>query len=110
MDVIVKEASGIESDTIVSIRAGSTRRQGRLILDQPFCFPNLLVNASPFNVDLLRNVASAKLNVSPDVEDYEVIFPQNWSDWFYVNDTATEGGSKTMWPEVEEPNACWHCC
>lgn len=96
MDVIVKEASGIESDTIVSIRAGSTRRQGRLILDQPFCFPNLLVNASPFNVDLLRNVASAKLNVSPDVEDYEVIFPQ-----------TGQTGSMSMTLQLkEDPKQC----
>lgn len=66
MEVTV-EPQGIESDSIVSIRLGSVRRQGVVAQLRPFTFPTPPENTESFTVDVYRPVANSTLHLSPDI-------------------------------------------
>jgi len=50
MEVLVTDAKGLPEGCVLSIRAGNTRRQAPLPLNEPFRFPNLPLNAKNFKV------------------------------------------------------------
>mmetsp|Transcript_43818 Transcript_43818/g.80013 ORF Transcript_43818/g.80013 Transcript_43818/m.80013 type:complete len:317 (-) Transcript_43818:49-999(-) len=65
MEVHVAEASGLPEGTILSIRAGTTRRQAPLPVTEPFRFPNLPFNAQNFKVDVMQTLGVARLDLNP---------------------------------------------
>lgn len=76
MEVVVQSLQGIDTGSIISIRAGSTRRQGPTPLEKPFRFPNLPLNVGSLKVDVLRPVGSCRVSVAPEAEEeYSVLFP-----------------------------------
>eukprot|EP00438_Fugacium_kawagutii_P006132 Skav234007 [mRNA] locus=scaffold3484:14951:21492:- [translate_table: standard] len=74
MDVVLKDAKGVSPETIVSIRAGATRRQVpvSLVGEKPFKFPCKLRECGAIKVDLLTVVASARAVLTPDSEQQSV--------------------------------------
>mmetsp|Transcript_98003 Transcript_98003/g.189226 ORF Transcript_98003/g.189226 Transcript_98003/m.189226 type:complete len:350 (-) Transcript_98003:260-1309(-) len=71
MEVTVLSATGAASDldSIVSIRAGTSRRQGAVQLEKKLHFPVSFQEANPFKVDLLRHVGSGQATLNPDPQD-----------------------------------------
>lgn len=61
MELHVVSSEGIPEGCVLSVRAGSTRRQAPVTADRPFRFPDTLAEAMPFKVDVLEPVASARL-------------------------------------------------
>jgi len=77
MEVMVQRLEGIEAGSIVSIRAGATRRQAAAPLDQPLAFPMLPFNAGSLKVDLLKPIASCRVDIGAAADAYPVVFPAN---------------------------------
>mmetsp|Transcript_25184 Transcript_25184/g.57926 ORF Transcript_25184/g.57926 Transcript_25184/m.57926 type:complete len:315 (-) Transcript_25184:1-945(-) len=65
MEVYVAEVKGLPEGTILSIRAGTTRRQAPLPITEPFRFPNLPFNAQNFKVDVMQTLGVARLDLNP---------------------------------------------
>lgn len=62
---------GIPASSIISIRAGGTRRQAQLsALDRPFKFPCRPEECTTFKVDALDLLGSARLAYNPDENEY----------------------------------------
>mmetsp|Transcript_9240 Transcript_9240/g.24292 ORF Transcript_9240/g.24292 Transcript_9240/m.24292 type:complete len:266 (-) Transcript_9240:127-924(-) len=68
MELHVVSTEGIPDDCVLSVRAGSTRRQAPVTADRPFRFPTEASEALPFKVDVLEPVASARLILRPGEE------------------------------------------
>lgn len=63
MEVSVFEADGLPTGSVLSVRAGSIRRQAALPLQEPLRFPNLPVNAKQFKVDVLKSLGTTRLDI-----------------------------------------------
>lgn len=74
MEVLVNETNDLPEGSIVSIRAGSTRRQAPIPLTEPFRFPHLPFNAKHVKVDIMNTVGTGRLDINTgrEVEKYEV--------------------------------------
>lgn len=74
MEVSILNAEGVaeDPDTVVSIRAGSSRRQGTIQLDKKLYFPVSYQDAVPFKIDLLRHVGTAECEIKPWDNAYDV--------------------------------------
>jgi len=74
MEVSIFEAVGLPEGTILSVRAGSTRRQAPMPLQGPLRFPNLPFNAKQFKVDVMQTLGSSKvdINANKELESYTV--------------------------------------
>lgn len=70
MELHVADTEGIPEGCVLSIRAGTTRRQAQANADRPFRFPLGLAEATPFKVDVLEPVASAKFILRPGDEEH----------------------------------------
>lgn len=68
MELHVVSTEGIPEGCVLSVRAGSTRRQAPVAADRPFRFPTSPSEALPFKVDVLEPVASARLILRPGEE------------------------------------------
>mmetsp|Transcript_31529 Transcript_31529/g.50616 ORF Transcript_31529/g.50616 Transcript_31529/m.50616 type:complete len:222 (-) Transcript_31529:179-844(-) len=68
MELHVVSTEGIPEGCVLSVRAGSTRRQAPVAADRPFRFPTTPGDAVPFKVDVLEPVASARLILRPGEE------------------------------------------
>ncbi|CAE7616431.1 unnamed protein product [Symbiodinium natans] len=69
MEVVLKDTKGVSPETIISIRAGSTRRQVPVSLaDKPFKFPCQLAECGAIKVDLMTVTASARAILRPEGE------------------------------------------
>lgn len=68
MELHVVSTEGIPEGCVLSVRAGSTRRQAPVAADRPFRFPTSPAEALPFKVDVLEPVASARLILRPGEE------------------------------------------
>mmetsp|Transcript_52277 Transcript_52277/g.150554 ORF Transcript_52277/g.150554 Transcript_52277/m.150554 type:complete len:225 (-) Transcript_52277:39-713(-) len=68
MELHVVDSEGIPEGCVLSIRAGSTRRQAPVSADRPFRFPTTSTDAMPFKVDVLEPVASARMILRPGEE------------------------------------------
>lgn len=64
MEVIVTETRGLPEGCILSIRAGTTRRQAPLPLKDSFRFPSLPLNAKQFKIDVLESAGGSRLEIS----------------------------------------------
>ncbi|CAE7663370.1 unnamed protein product, partial [Symbiodinium pilosum] len=61
MEILLKDTKGVSPETIISIRAGTTRRQVPVSLaDKPFKFPCQLAECGAIKVDLMTVTASAR--------------------------------------------------
>jgi len=74
MQVSVVSSSGIPEGSILSIRAGTMRRQGNLNTDKPMVFPTGMLQANPFKVDIFAPLASSRLTLTPTNQSYNVSF------------------------------------
>jgi hypothetical protein len=74
MEVSISEPTGLPPGTLLSIRAGNTRRQAPIPLTEPLRFPNLPFNAKQFKVDIFKPLGSAKLDIAGqnELESYQV--------------------------------------
>jgi len=68
MELHVVGTEGIPEGCVLSVRAGSTRRQAPVAADRPFRFPTSASQALPFKVDVLEPVATARLILRPGEE------------------------------------------
>lgn len=75
MEVTILQARGIDADSVVSIRAGRTRRQAPITHKRPFRFPSLALNASPVTIDVMTPLASVQLDAASAAEIHSVLFP-----------------------------------
>lgn len=64
---------GIAEHSVISVRAGSTRRQAHLSqLDRPFKFPIKPEELATLKVDILDLAGTARIACTPDVSEYQV--------------------------------------
>jgi len=72
MEVALLEADGIPEGCLVSVRAGSIRRQAPVEANKPckLLFPDGVSKANPFKVDLLAPLGSTYFEVSTAKEKY----------------------------------------
>lgn len=97
MEVNVFETTGLPEGCILSIRAGSTRRQAPLPLTEPFRFPNLPFNARNFKIDVLHTQGSGRLEINAGGEGESYVVPVLMKD-------GTEG--KVGFTVHEQPSLC----
>lgn len=73
LQVTVTDAKGAvqEQESILSIRAASSRRQGAVQIKRPLHFPVRMAEAAPFKVDVLRKVGEGELKIRAEDEDYD---------------------------------------
>lgn len=74
MEVSVFDTTGLPEGCLLSIRAGSTRRQAPIPLAEPLRFPNLPFNAKQFKIDVMSTLGSARLDINAvkESESYSV--------------------------------------
>jgi len=72
VSILNAEGAAADPDTVVSIRAGTSRRQGTIQLDKKLYFPVGYQDAVPFKIDLLRHVGTAQATVLPEDNAYDV--------------------------------------
>lgn len=77
MDIVLKDAKGVSPETIISIRAGATRRQVpvSLVGEKPFKFPCTLRECGAIKVDLLTVAASARAVLTPESDQQTITLP-----------------------------------
>lgn len=63
MEVAITESAGVPAGSILSLRAGNTRRQTSVPSAEPLRFPNLPMNARNLKVDLMQSVGTAHLKL-----------------------------------------------
>jgi len=72
VSILNAEGAAADPDTVVSIRAGTSRRQGTIQLDKKLYFPVSYQDAVPFKIDLLRHVGTAQATILPEDNAYDV--------------------------------------
>jgi len=71
MDIEVTKTNNIPQNSVISIRAGNTRRQAALsALDRPLKFPNKPDSCTTFKVDVLDMLGTARLAYHPGEKQY----------------------------------------
>jgi len=70
LEIRLTSAKGIPEGSIISIRAGESRRQAPLRIGDPFKFPKTRETANPFKIDVFSQLGKARLVLRPDVERY----------------------------------------
>lgn len=70
----MKKASGFPEGSILSVRAGQLRRQGPLSCQKPIQFGTSLLDANPFKVDVYAPLASKRVTLVPQVDQYSLTF------------------------------------
>lgn len=75
MEVSLFEAKGLPEGSVLSVRAGNTRRQAPIPLQGPLRFPSLPFNAKQFKLDIMRTLGSAKCEIkaAKELESYSVL-------------------------------------
>jgi len=103
MELHVVDSEGIPEGCVLSIRAGSTRRQAPVTADRPFRFPTTVNEAVPFKVDVLEPVASARLILRPGEEhrtDCQYTIPLEAAD--AATDGTGTGGAPAVGAEAKK--------
>jgi len=72
LEVRLKSATGAVDGSILSIRAGDSRRQGPLSVGTCFKFPTQRKNANPFKVDVLAPIGNGRLLLTPQKDLYNL--------------------------------------
>jgi len=71
MELEVLRTTGIPDSSIISIRAGSTRRQAQIsALEHPFKFPCKPEECASFKVDILGQIGTARWSFDPAEDTY----------------------------------------
>eukprot|EP00930_Biecheleria_cincta_P074046 TRINITY_DN6127_c0_g3_i2.p1 TRINITY_DN6127_c0_g3~~TRINITY_DN6127_c0_g3_i2.p1 ORF type:complete len:2608 (+),score=545.13 TRINITY_DN6127_c0_g3_i2:58-7881(+) len=100
MEVLVEGSDGIPDGSILSIRAGSVRRQGTLPADKPVRFANTSpLDASPFKVDVFAPLGGSRVVLKPRGDRYSLDLGQNGQKRMRLDLLVKELGGK----EVPEP-------
>jgi len=93
----VFDTTDLPEGSILSIRAGNTRRQAPLPLTEPFRFPNLPFNARHFKVDVLHTRGSGRLDINAGGEE----------ESYFVPIALTDGAEAKIGLTVrEQPSLC----
>lgn len=91
------DTTDLPEGSILSIRAGNTRRQAPLPLTEPFRFPNLPFNARHFKVDVLHTRGSGRLDINAGGEE----------ESYFVPIALTDGAEAKIGLTVrEQPSLC----
>lgn len=72
MDIYVHRCDGIPDGSMLSVRAGHTRRQAPLELGRPLKFPAEVSACDEIQVDILALLGRAKLAIRPATDRYDV--------------------------------------
>mmetsp|Transcript_126326 Transcript_126326/g.229351 ORF Transcript_126326/g.229351 Transcript_126326/m.229351 type:complete len:1459 (-) Transcript_126326:350-4726(-) len=104
MEVNVLRHGGVPEGSVLSIRAGTVRRQAPVSSGRTFKFPGKLEN--PLKVDVFSQIASGYIVVRPGAENYKVSFADNPSITceLEVKDSSSSSAAPSPQPpEIEEP-------
>lgn len=74
VEVSILSHTGIPQDAVLSIRAGSARKQAAIGSGKPFRLPHLSVQESPVKIDIMQCIGTAYLCVKPGEERYQAVF------------------------------------
>jgi len=74
MEVNLITKNEIPEESILSIRAGTVRRQATIASGRPFRFPKISMDENPLKIDILKQIGSAYLVMKPGEEQYKVTF------------------------------------
>jgi hypothetical protein len=74
MEVNVLATDKLPEDYLLSIRAGTVRRQATLASNRPFRFPKITMEESPLKIDVLQQIATAYVVLKPNEDQYKVLF------------------------------------
>eukprot|EP00434_Breviolum_minutum_P042702 symbB.v1.2.038025.t1/scaffold5783.1/size36695/2 len=77
MEVNLLSKTGIDEDAVLSIRAGSVRRQAQINSGRPFRFAKGIMEENPLKIDILKQVGSAYLVMKPGEDRYKVYFGED---------------------------------
>jgi len=95
MELSVVSNGSLPEDAILSVRAGSTRRQAALNSGRPFRFPQISMAENPLKIDILKTVGSAYLVLKPKEEQYKVVFTGSEGDLSCEIEIKQVGGAET---------------
>jgi len=85
------DQAGLPEQAILSVRAGTVRRQAPADSGRPLRFPSISVEDNPVKIDILMPVATAFLIVMPGSDKYRVHF----------DDASNQDSRPSMMCEVE---------
>lgn len=71
---------GIPEDALLSIRAGSVRRQAALSAGKSFKFPKIGMAESPIKIDILQPIGTAYVVCKPGHGNYQAVFQGNCAE------------------------------
>jgi hypothetical protein len=95
MEVEISGITGIPQDAIISIRAGSSRRQAPVSAlgsnGMPFKFAAGAAGCNPFKIDILQPMGSARMALQPDGGTYTVPIQNSSTPGISVQMTVREG-------------------
>lgn len=78
MEVVLQDLASLPEETVLSVRAGATRRQAPVSAMKDdalrFRFPQNLATCEPLKIDVLKPVATQRLVLQPDQSDYRMEF------------------------------------
>jgi hypothetical protein len=108
MEVALVKPTNLPEDAILSIRAGTVRRQAAVNSGRPFRFPKSAeAEAAPLKIDILKQVGSAYLVLKPGTDQYKVLFPKDPSgmelEVKVIKLDGAAAAAATAEKEVEDP-------
>ena len=77
LEINLLSKSGLTDDSILSVRAGTVRRQALINSGRPFRFPKTSMDGNPIKIDVMQTVGSAYLVLNPNSEQYKVTFDKD---------------------------------
>eukprot|EP00441_Pelagodinium_beii_P035834 CAMPEP_0197650974 /NCGR_PEP_ID=MMETSP1338-20131121/31274_1 /TAXON_ID=43686 ORGANISM="Pelagodinium beii, Strain RCC1491" /NCGR_SAMPLE_ID=MMETSP1338 /ASSEMBLY_ACC=CAM_ASM_000754 /LENGTH=261 /DNA_ID=CAMNT_0043225499 /DNA_START=71 /DNA_END=853 /DNA_ORIENTATION=- len=105
MELSLLSNANIPEDSILSIRAGSVRRQAALNSGRPFRFPSISPEENPLKIDILQQVGTAYLVLKPGEEQYKVVFSGSSGMNCEVEVKKTDGEPSPTSPSGEKKEA-----
>ncbi|CAE8591123.1 unnamed protein product, partial [Polarella glacialis] len=103
MEVNLLSKLNIDPDSILSIRAGTVRRQAQISSGRPFRFPKISMDENPLKIDILKQVGTAYLVMKPGEEQYKVLFAGEMGDMSCeVEVKKSEGGEAVAAKEAAD--------
>eukprot|EP00425_Heterocapsa_triquetra_P027708 CAMPEP_0195103586 /NCGR_PEP_ID=MMETSP0448-20130528/72602_1 /TAXON_ID=66468 /ORGANISM="Heterocapsa triquestra, Strain CCMP 448" /LENGTH=280 /DNA_ID=CAMNT_0040139301 /DNA_START=80 /DNA_END=919 /DNA_ORIENTATION=- len=93
MEVSLLASNGISDNAILSVRAGTVRRQAPINSGRPFRFPKISMEENPIKIDVLQQIGTAYLVLKPNEAQYKVSFGDNKSMACELEVKKLEGAS-----------------
>ncbi|CAJ1428904.1 unnamed protein product [Effrenium voratum] len=100
MEVKVLSKTGVTDDAVLSIRAGTVRRQAQISSGRPFRFPKITLEENPVKIDILQQVGTAYLVTKPGEDQYKVSFEGEFNAELEVQLSQMDGSEPKA--EVED--------